>query len=277
MPTFLTRQQLYRLLQRELPEDVYPDGAPSAFYSTADMDSIADVAATGYANLERIYANYFPQSADEYIDKWIAKLFIGTSFDAGVTLQDKRDRVIAKIRKQPTLALWEILILVAGYLPEGKYVQVVEWCCASGTWMLGESALGVETSLGFNTQFNELGVSAAVWCSFVSNRGWELGIDQLGIGTELDQYGQEVMDVQLGAFGYEVRIFGYEVTGTSYAQMVRQIKETEPARSVHLVRQNLDLNDYGLTNAVTGVDQFSSVNCITRDSASDTGYSGLTI
>lgn len=281
MAKFLTREQLYRVIQRELPEDVYPDGAPDKFYSTADSDATADVVATGYANLERIYQNYFPQTADEYIDKWIDKMFIGVSFDASVSLQDKRDRVIAKVRKRPTLQLWEILKLLAGYVPPGTYVQAVEYNCGSGLnggmWRLGVSRLGVDTMLGFDNIFEKLGVDAADWCDIVSNRGWRLGVSQLGVDTEINEFSYlEIIEPQIRAYGYEIRIFDYAVTGTSFAQMVRAINETEPARSVHQIRQNLALADFGLVNTVSDVDEFSLVNCITQDSTSLTGYSGRT-
>lgn len=276
MAKFLSRQELYRVLQRELPENAYPDGAPSAYFSTADSDATAEVAATAYGNLERIYENYFPQTADEKISDWIDKMFVGVSFDDSVTLQDKRDRVIAKVRKRPTIALWEVLKIVASYAPEGKYVQVSENCGASGNWELGVSMLGVTTILGYNHKFEDLNVSSDDWCAFIADRGWVLGVSELGIDTELaDPDYLSVIEPQLKAFGYEVRMFDFAVTGTSYDQLLRNLNETEPARSVHQVRQNLNLADFGLVNPVTDVDEFSLVDCIKIDPTSLTGYSGL--
>lgn len=275
MAKFLTREQAYRILQRELPEGVYPDGAPSGYYSTADMDSVADVVATGYANLERIYANYFPQTSDEYIGKWVEKMFIGVSFDSSVSLQELRDRVIAKIRKRPTIAMWEVAKLVAGYVPEGTYIQIFEYGCHDGFWKLGVSKLGKTTVFGFDNEFQDLGVDASDWCAFVKDRQWKLGVSKLGIDTILNEYSYaQIIEPQMRAFGYEVRIFGYEITGTSLDQLVKQIRATEPARSVHYLRQNLNLADFGLNTTVNDVDEFSLVNCITRDPSSLTGYSG---
>lgn len=263
-------------MQRELPTGVYPDGPASAFFSTASIDSKAAAIASLYENLERIYENYFPQTTNERIDDWIDKAFIGVSFDDSVTLQEKRDRVVAKLRHKPTLALWEVLTLVAGYIPEGNYVQIVENCSATGAWMLGESELGVGTALGYDHNFNNLGLDCSQCCEQFADRGWRLGVDQLGVTTELDEVGYlPVIEAQLQAFGYEIRIFDTAVTGTSYNQLLRQLGETEPARSVHQIRQNLELSAFGLTNPVTDLDEFDLVDCITRDSASDTGYSGL--
>lgn len=279
MPRFLTREELYRLLQRELPEGLYADGPPSAFFTTSSIDSKAGTLETAYDNLERIYENYFPQTADEKIKDWIDKAFIGVSFEDAVTLQDKRNRVIAKLRKKPTLALWEVLTLIAGYLPPGKYVQIVENCSASGSWVLGESMLGLTTVLGLTPTLASLGIIGEDWCEFVSaHRGWVLGQSELGVDTDLAEIGfLEVIQPQIQAYGYEIRIFETAVTGTSFDQMERQIKETEPARSVHLIRQNLSLADFGLNNVVIGVDEFDLVSCITIDPASETGYSGRVI
>lgn len=185
MSKFLTRDQIYRLLQRELPEDVYPDGQASAFFSTADMASIADVAATGYYNLSRIYDNYFPQYADEYINKWLEKMFVGRSFDPGLSLQELRDRVVAKVRKQPQINLWEVLKVLAGYVPAGTYVQILENQSAQGGWILGESRLGIDTFLNFTHKFYEWGVTDGDYCGFLSTvTGWKLGESQLGLDTE---------------------------------------------------------------------------------------------
>lgn len=278
MPKFLTRQEIYRVLQRELPEGVFPDGAPSGFYSTADMDSVSDVVATGYGTLERVYDNYFPQTADEFIGDWLDKLFVGISFDPLTTLQEKRDRVIAKIRKQPTIRLWEVLILAASYVPPGTYVQIIEYNCADngGFWELGVSELGVTTTLGFNNSFHQLGISPNDFCEFVSTYAdWELGVSELGVSTVLNQYNQQqVLEPQITAYGYELRIFEYEVTGTTLQQMIRNLNETEPARSLRVLVQNLNLSDFGLNTIVPEVGEFDLINCITIDPLSSTGYSG---
>lgn len=275
MPKFLSREELYRILQRELPEGVYPDGAPSAFFSTAENDSVAALAASGYSSLERIYANFFPQTADERIDDFVQAVF-GKKFDATVTLEEKRARVTAKVRKQPAIWAWEIMTLVAGYLPEGTYVQIAPWGCGSAAnWKLGVSQLGVNTNLGLDHSFADLGVSADDWCSFVKTRGWQLGVSRLGETTELGSTPyREISDPQMNAFAYDIRIFGYELSGSALTEMLAEVSAAEPARSAHNLRQNLSLSAFGLNTMVSNVDQFSGVDCIARDSASTTGYAG---
>lgn len=273
MAHFLTQTQLYRLIQRELPVDAYPDGQPSAFFSTADSDATAKVYATAYTNLQRIYDNFFPQSADEKIDDWVKKMFIGNSFDVGITLQDKRDRIIAKIRKQPEITQWEILKLVASYLPAGKFVQVRENKCPTPLTLT--EIYGMDP--GYDYDFEDLGIDSSLWCDVVHDQGWKLGVDLLGDTTYLSKYGYlPIIIPQIKAFGYQIRIFDYAVSGLSYDQMVREVNSAEPARSLHFIKQNQDLAAFGLIVPVTNVDQFSGVDCITIDPASDTGYSGRT-
>lgn len=276
MAQFLTRNQIYRMLQRELPEGVYADGSPSAFFTTASVDAKAKTLETAYSNLQRIYENQFPQSADERIDDWLVKMF-GTTL-GNLTLDEKRAKVIAKIRAQPRINLWEILTLVAGYLPEGKYVQIIEYCNQSqSAWVLDESALGLNTIFDLPIKFADLGVPSDQWCQFVAGLQWRLGEQQLGVNTALAPATLyvDVTNVQKQAFIYEIRIFEMALMGADLQSMEKEVIKAEPARSSHITRQNLLLSDFFLTIPVTDVDEFSKVDCITRDPSSTTGYSGL--
>lgn len=281
MPKFLSREEVYRLLQRELPEGVYADGAPSAYYTTADMDSVADVVATGYGNLQRIYDNYFPQLATvlEKLKDWEIKMF-GYQLPDALTEQQRRDKVIAKVRKQPRIHKWEILTLIASFLPEGKYVQVVELCTDNQkSWSIGESLLGITTLLKFDENLAEtLGIDVQKWCEFVSTKlHWRLSNDGLGDTTYLAEYSwTDIASIQKKAFGYEIRIFDYTFSAADFLQVDKEVTAAEPARSAHFWKQNQDLTVYGLTNVVPDVNQFSLVDCITRDSGSTTGYTGRT-
>jgi hypothetical protein len=272
MPKFLTREEIYRLFQRELPEDVYIDGPATAGYSTASIDSKAKVLATIYQNLERIYDNYFPQTSDERQEAWEIKVF-GEPLDATLTLEERRARVIAKLQKQPTITLWEILTLVAGYVPEGTFVQVVELCGGAGPWKLGVSKLGVDTALGIG---DITLVTPGDECAGVVRDGWQLGISQLGVDTALggSKDWNAIAYAQIQAYAYLIRIFDYEITGDTLSQMITEIKRAEPARSARIISQNEVLESYGLIIPVTNVTQFDLINCITRDPASSTGYSG---
>lgn len=276
MAKFLTTEQLYRLIQRELPEGVYPDGPASAFYSTALANSKAQALASVYTNLQSIYNNYFPQLTDDRIADWEIKVF-GEVADSTLSLADRRARILAKLRHQPSIALWEILTLAASYVPQGTYVQVVEWCHGDGgPWILGKSKLSVDTNLGFGnkTILSETGDDL---CVFAISDGWRFGTSKLGSTTKLSgKYSsQTITAVQSRAYTYEIRIFSYTITGNDFLKFGRDVTAFEPARSAHVIKQNANLNSYGLIYPVSNVDQFSGINCITRDPLSSTGYSGL--
>jgi len=277
MAIFLDVQKTYRLLQRELPEGVYPDGSPSGSFSAASVYSKASLIADAYTNLNSIYQNYFPQTATEKIDDWVLKTY-KFPFSPSTTLLQKRDRVISKIRKQPTITLWEILTLVVGYLPEGKYVQISEPCGGGDNfWQLGVSLLGINTLLkGLGPA--DIGVAFEDWCSKVADLHWRLGSDLLGEDTELAEIAYvDLAQVQANAYLYEIRIFDYQLPDLDYENLIRELESAEPARSARVILQNLNLATYGLTNNVADVDQFDLINCITRNSSSTTGYDGKTI
>lgn len=225
MPDFLDRQRLYRALQRELPEDVYPDGAPSGFYSTADMDSVADCAATGYANLERVYENYFPQDADERIDAWEVKAF-GYNLPASLTLQERRDRVVAKLRARNGISKPDIVDVVKSIIGTDKTVEIREWGCADGGWMLDISQLDIETIL--NGQ-NLVDATGALLCE--------------GPPSAYGKTDAEWAEMQEEAYTYDVLIYGYTLSAAERRTLDETLDAAEPARSTHHILDGLEPPD----------------------------------
>lgn len=223
MPKFLNRQEIYRLLQREQPEDVYPDGAASAYFSTADNDSVADVAATGYANLERIYANYWPQTADERITDWEITAF-GYPLEASLSLAQRRDRVVTKLRAKKGITKGDMKDAVQAIIGSDKDVEIVEWNCAGGefgSWQLGISLLGYNTYLG---NYNMLTVTGDGACD----------INPADYGLTDEQW--EGMKTQ--AYTYEVKIFDYTLSAAERVAIDTALTEAEPARSQHVITDN---------------------------------------
>lgn len=276
MPIFPTQHQIYRALQRELPDLVYPDGAPTAFFSTADMDAVAKVGASGYISASAIYDNYFPQTSDASIDDWVFKMF-GFLFQAGIDLPTKRQRVIDKVRKIGSIDLFDVLTIVAKYVPQGTYAQIKFACGAHAYWVLGVSLLGIDTILA-GGQPGNIGITPdniKNWCSFISTLHWRLGQDGLGFNTFLSyiQY-TDLASFQANAFEYDIRIFDYTIPAVDLANMEIELQGGEPARSAHRIFQNVSLASSGLDTIVPNADKFSGVDCITRDPASTTGYTG---
>lgn len=275
MPKFLTQQEIYRILQRELPEGVYADGPPSAFFTTADMYATASGISGLYAKMQRVYDNYFPQYADEKIEDW--ETFVFNKIQTGLSLPGRRTKVINQLKLRPSLSLWEILTAAANFVPVGTFVQVVEWGCRDGSawgWKLGSSRLGSETVLGWG--YSKIGPDGADLCDYVIGDGWRLGTSHLGSETRLQgslTY-DEFVGAQMRAYMYEVRIFGYSLTPQEWLDLDLLLRRKEPARSGHVVLDGLSLTTFDLTSPVTNVDQFDGVDCIAVDSSQTTGYSG---
>lgn len=225
MPKFLSREEVYRLLQRELPPNVYPDGPASGFYSTADMDSVADVAATGYANMERIYENYWPQTADERITDWEITAF-GNPLEAYLTLAQRRDRVVQKIRARKGLTKKDMKDTVLSIIGTTRLVDISEWGCSTGGWQIGVSQLGIETYLN---AYRMLDVTGPGIC----------GANPADYGyTEEDWLGMREQ-----AYTYQVNVYGYTLSAAERAAISAALYEAEPARSQHVIVDGLNPAD----------------------------------
>lgn len=226
MPKFLSQQEIYRLLQREMPEDVAPDGAPSAFYSTAEMDSVAKVLSTSYQNLSVIYSDNYPQTTSEdRIADWEIKVF-GNVKPANLTLQERRDRVLAKLRLPRGLTKTDIEGVVRGVLGTAADFEIVEWGCEDGSWILDYSELGVGTIL--NGTAWTFGIAADLCSKSPSD-----------YGLTADQWAE----MQETAYTYEVKIFNQTLTADQYLELDRELLIWEPARSRHVITDGLTEDD----------------------------------
>jgi len=277
MATFLNTDQIYKLLNRELPPDAYPNTQSYPdYYSSSSIYAKAYVMNQLYCNMSKVYDNIFPQTANDQIDDWVQKCF-GKLFPGNTTLTQKRNAVINKIRSKPNLTQWQLLTGVVGLLPPGTFAQIWARNNVFPGWKLGEQALGTDTWLNGDHYDTLSGVDISTWYTFVANLQWRLGQGLLGTSSKLGKYAYaDVMRRANNAFGYEVRIFGLSLSTELYQTIDEQLSQAEPARSAHLIRDNLNLSDFGLVNTVNNVDQFSNVNCITVDQSQTTGYRGLT-
>jgi hypothetical protein len=225
MPKFLNREEVYRLLQRELPDGVYADGAPSAFYSTADMDSVASGIAKVYSNLERVYENYWPQTADERIDDW-ELVVLNARQDAALTLASRRDKVLTKLRSRQGITISDMKSIVWGVIGSDKTVEIREWGCESGAWVLDESELDINTYLGGQNRFKAVGSDAT--CSD---------------GSEFGFTAQEWEELREETFTFEVCIYDYTLSTEERRLIDERLTAGEPARSAHVITDGLDSAD----------------------------------
>lgn len=222
MPYFLSRDEIYKILQRELPEGVYPDGAPSSYYSTADMAAVGDVVASGYRNAERIYDNYWPRTADEKLSDWEILAF-GRVLPLGLGLNARRDRVEQKIRTRKGLTIQDIKDTVLSVIGTDKLVDVVEWNCVTQSWMLDYSELGISTILN-NYRMSD--VAGEDLC--------EKTAADFGLSEEVFE------EMKTQAYTYEVRIYGYELNSDELFELNQSLDAAEPARSTRRIVDGLN-------------------------------------
>lgn len=257
MSKFLNTDELYRLLQRELPEDVYPDGAPEAFYSTAENHSVARSVSGVYLAMEQVYNNFFPQSATEQISDWEVKVF-GKTLDAALSVQQRRDRLIGQLRSQLSISLWDLLTFVNSYVPAGTFTRIVEYNGAENEiWILNQSQLNLDTILGF-------GQIATIYDESACDTANSLWLSNPAA----------IEAIRKQAYFFEIQIFGYQLSSIELADLIDNVQQLDPARSDFIVRQNLVLADFFLTTPVNNVERISNIHCIARDSSSTTGYIG---
>jgi hypothetical protein len=250
MAIFLTRAQIYRVLQRELPEDVYPDGAPSQYLSTAENDSIAGTLETVYSNMGAAYLDMFPMTTLN-IEAWEKKVFneiyVGT-----LSLDDRRNRVLAFLRNEPDMSYWTIITTIASFLPAGSSVRVANRGRNSPT-IVGQI-------MGENSDL--------VW-----NRDWTAG-DPAPAGVtvtdDIRNNYSSMLNVRTTAYTYDVTLYGTLITAELMSAIDAMLTQIEPARSAHTI--TLISND--LLPALTEATQFNAENfeTIVKSSLSSSGY-----
>lgn len=224
MPTFLTREQVNRIIQRELP-DGFPDGPATAFYSTADSDATAKVISDSYQSASAIYDNYFPNYAtDRQAD--FEKLYLGGQLDASIPLQARRDRVIAKLRSQRRTTPQDIIQTVYTVIDSSIPVQIAEYGCGCAGWVLDVSELDISTILN---GFNNLNLVGPDLCTK----------DAADFGLTPEEFAE----YQKEAYFYEIRIFGYTLSEDERNALEQAVLQAEPARSQHLIVDGLDPDD----------------------------------
>lgn len=194
MPIFLTNDQFYRVLQRELPPDVFPDGSPSAFFHNADMHSAGYAFDSASVSLSGIYEESFPQSCSGRIGDWEVKVFGTTPNSTTLTLQQRIDRVLTKLRTHLGITKADAYAIVDTAVP-GMDFAIWEWSQGQGMWVLGVSRLGLETRLGYGRRGGAIGPTIC-------------DEDPADFGMTTAEWEA----IREGAYTYEVRIYNKTLT-----------------------------------------------------------------
>lgn len=231
MAIFLDATQVYRMYQRELPEGVYPDGAPSGFYSAASVYSKARLTESAYDNMERIYDNFFPQTADEKQSDWEIKVF-GSTLDGALALVARRQKVIDKLRKKPGITIQDMIDIVQSVIGTSKDVAIGEWQNESGGWLIGVSELGVTTILS-GARLSE--VTAFTYP----------GVDLCHLtAADVGFTDAEWLQTKQDSYSYSVLIYSYTPTADELSEIDFLLSLGEPARSTHEIQSGLDPADH---------------------------------
>jgi hypothetical protein len=293
MPTFLTTNDVYNVINRELPEGLFAySPSPNKFYITSELYSYASNIAVTYGTMQTIYNNMFVTTMAENVADYEV-MYFGSKSTANLTLEERRGRILAKIRSQLSVSLWDILTFIVSYLPVGTYAQIVEYGNYNSwdVWQVGvdfgvrnavdSCELGTMTYLANECPQEIHGaLSDTVW-----GPGWNY-LDPLPAhvsgDTQITQ--AKMLAMRITAYTYEIRIFGYAFTTEAQAQFEQDLIQIHPIRSQYYLVQNQVLSDYRLTTDVDNVSQFTSipafngpirmVNCIKNDPTQTTGYRG---
>lgn len=252
MPIFLTQSQLYRLLQRESPEGVYPDGAPSRFVSTAEMDSVAAVFGSIYTSMERVWYNLFPVSADESLSQWETSL-LGYTPVGEISVEQRRANLLAFLRSQDNISYWTILNAVLGFVPAGTFVEIRQ--------RAHKGSVIISQLVGTR--------SGEVW-----GPDWVAGDpapDGVTVSDLIRNDEDELLYLRRHAYVYDVIIWGYALDSEEEARLDELLTTIEPARSDHTITSWADnpLIDGGPEVTANNVEQYENAK---TDNTSGTGY-----
>jgi len=230
MALFLTQQTLYRVIQRELPEDVYPDsGRPADFLSTAESWAQAKAFESFYGKLEENYDNQWPQTADASGIEQLELAHFGR-LSTGLSLEERAARLLRKYRELPSLSQADLTVIVERELPDGTPVELVGWNTdiGGGSWHLGVSELGVTTIIG--------GSGA---------HAYPLGTDLcLQDGSDVGLSAQDWTEYRENAYTYEVRIYEYTPTAAELEAIEQVLNLSEAARDRHITMTNVAAADF---------------------------------
>lgn len=225
MPKFLVADELYRLIQRELPEDAYPDGKPADFLSTAESFAEAKVFESAYDTLRRVYDNYFVDTADEKLADFEMKYF-GYLLGNTLSIDDRRAKIKAKIQSTVGITKAAMVLISSQNLPLGTDFEIIEWGCGDYGWILDESQLDISTVLNGASQWLTSGADAC------SKSAADFGISQA-----------DLQDIQEMAYTYEVRIYDTTIDAVTRDMLDKALTKGEPARSRHIITDGLSSAD----------------------------------
>lgn len=228
-------EQILDILMGELPEGVYaedraddPDPAKRS-YSSAELRTMASVFSDLYLNLSEINSNKFLTTVlPSGLADWERDLFVELQ-DSMLPFAIRQANLIAKLRASGSIALPAIAAAIQGILgaipfailPYGGQFNGVGY----GAWIFEFSQLGFDTYLGLRDP---------LWGAQQDFVPLDCDLDYVAAGITL----QDLLDIQTTAYTYEVDIYGI-ATVDQLNLLDRTLTALEPARSTHIIRNNV--------------------------------------
>ena len=236
---FPNAEQILDILLGEIPPGVFaedradsPDESQRS-YSSSELRVWSQQIADLYENLQKVENNKFIVTADVIgLTQWEKELF-STAQDSNQSVTDRRQNLLAKLRSSGGISLEAILSVIHGILdPVGLPFELLTWCGSSngavtGAWILDVSALGLDTYLGTLDPLNGTGLGLGL-------TPLDCRLDYVAAGLTLD----EMIEIQETAYMYEIDIYG-NADAATLALLDRQLTALEPARSSHIIRNNV--------------------------------------
>jgi hypothetical protein len=240
MAKFLSQAEIYRILQRELPEGLYPDGAAAAYVSTAENDSVAACVSSFYTSMQGAYNNLIVTTADEdKMSDWETTVLGKIPADV-LTLEERRYRILARLRSTGDISLWQIVQTVAAYIGPDRYFEIRQRNVPDD--VISSQIKGANADL--------------VWAP-----GWVSG-DPAPAGVtvtdDLRNTESSLLAVRTHTYTYDVIVFSDDTFTAVQAQLDDLLVETEPARSAHVF------------TVVPSTD-----GCVAEDEATRFNYNGI--
>jgi len=215
MAKFLSRSEIFNVIQREMPDNVFPDGAPASFLSTADNDSVAGCVGTAYASLSSAHADLSLMTTSENIAKWEFS-YLGLQYE-GEELESRRARILAKIRQNEDISLWQIQLVVASFIPD-TWIEIIQ-----------RNQLDDETSSMVKGALADT-VWGRTWTSGDPFPSGVTGLEIIRTDVEQMRYAQRQ------AFIYDIFVFTNETISAETLQKLDEaLLAQEPARCRHTI------------------------------------------
>jgi hypothetical protein len=215
MTKFLSQAEIYNLLHREAPENVYPEGPRTVGYSNAEWDSTACVLAKLYDAASGIYKNFFPQGVLEQLTEWEIKCF-GSVNSTGASLENRIGALLSHLRAQANMSKWDLITSLCSMIT-GVFFEIVE------SYEL--QYLATIDCRGSNADL--------IW-----GRDWTLG-DPLPIDAYAAAYilasQEELMLLRQRGFSYAVYVYSETLTDIQKLSIETFLTKNEPARSTHAI------------------------------------------